>query len=235
MKKNIELRKGIFRRFYIKGTFIALCFTFIACSSTKNVTDNDNKKTEISSFSFLGGCSTGGIIEDTETDAVSGATTMKYNTGVHSEISIKGRLLETGLDYIAFKQAFTYLDPAQSIDGVRDFSFHQLRMPLTYNFQLFKNNENRALLFLKAGLSIGYTFSETITDKGTLPEYSMNNFNFAPTVGLATYPIRINNKFDLGLYLDIFRGAVIYEDIYNKEMGFLSNLKFGLSVKFLNN
>lgn len=142
--------------------------------------------------------------------------------------------METGLDYISFKQDFTYLDHSQGIDGTRDFSYHQLRLPVTYNFQFFKNNDNKPLLIFKAGLSFGYTFSKTIIDNGALPDYSMNKFDFAPTIGLASYPIKINNKYDLGFYLDLFRSGKFYEDIYNKEMGNLSNLKFGLILRFQN-
>lgn len=211
-----------------------MSFLIVGCMTSNNIINKDKKTTNISSFSFLSSLSSGGIIEDTEIDAVSGATSLTYSAGVHSEINIRGHILETGLDYISFKQDFTYLDHSQGIDGTRDFSYHQLRLPVTYNFQFFKNNENKPLLIFKAGLSVGYTFSKTITDNGALPDYRMNKFNFAPTIGLASYPIKINNKYDLGFYLDLFRSGKFYEDVYNKEMGNLSNLKFGLILRFQN-
>jgi len=102
-----------------------------------------NKRTSIS---ILAGLSAGGLVENTimsgisglsETDAITGTTKSSFNAGIHSEINIKGHVIETGLDYPGFDQSFTYDLPSFNVNGVKDVRFHQLRLPMTYNFSIF--------------------------------------------------------------------------------------------------
>jgi len=81
-------------------------------------------------------------------DTITGATKIFYNAGIHTEINLKGHFIETGLDYISFDQSVEYELPSLSVAGNRALSFHQLRLPLTYNLQLFKNRQNHPRLIL---------------------------------------------------------------------------------------
>ncbi len=234
MKRNKKLLKKISNKICGKLILIAISLSVAGCVTTNNINKKDKATIRMSSFSFFAGPSIGGIIDNTETDAVSGATKIKYNAGLHSEINIKKYFIETGLDYITFSQTFIYMDTTYEIDGTRNFSFQQLRLPLTCNFHFFKNAKNNPLLILKLGLSIGYTFSIKITDSGILPDYFMETWDFGPGLGLSIHPITISNKFDLGLYYDLYRGRRIYRDFYNMNMGNLSFMKFGLGLRFNN-
>ena len=210
MKTNKKLLKKISNKICGKLILIAISLSIAGCMTTNNINNKDKATIKISSFSFFAGPSIGGIIDNTETDAVSGATK------------------------ITFSQTFMYMDTTYEIDGTRNFSFQQLRLPLTCNFHFFKNANNKPLLILKLGLSVGYIFSIKIIDNGTLPNYIMETWDFGPGLGLSIHPITISNKFDLGLYYDLYRGRRVYRDYYNIEMGNLSFMKFGLGLRFNN-
>lgn len=234
MKTNKKLLKRISNKICGKLILIAISLSVAGCMTTNNINNKDKATIRMSSFSFFAGPSIGGIIDNTETDAVSGATKIKYNAGLHSEINFKGHFIETGLDYITYDQTCTYMDTVYEFDGTRNFSFQQLRLPLTCDFHFFKNANNKPLLILKLGLSVGYIFSIKIIDNGTLPNYIMETWDFGPGLGLSIHPITISNKFELGLYYDLYRGRRVYRDYYNIEMGNLSFMKFGLGLRFNN-
>lgn len=133
-----------------------LIFAILSCSMTKNslIRDNDNPEKH-STISILAGLSSGGLVDNTEMsgitgvsniDAITGATKTLYNAGIHSEINLKGHVIETGLDYISFDQSVEYKMPSLSVNGQRDIQFHQLRLPLTYNFRFFRNSQNYSRL-----------------------------------------------------------------------------------------
>ncbi len=158
-----------------------------------------------------------------------------YNAGIHTEINLKGHLIETGLDYISFDQTVEYKLPSLSVAGNRDFSFHQLRLPLTYNLLLFKNRQNRPRLILKAGMPVGYTFIESVTENGNIPDYKFTNWDYGPTLGASIYPLQLKQNYRVGFYLDLYRGSRIYEDIYHKSevIGGHSYMKYGISLQTL--
>lgn len=184
-------------------------------------------------YNIQAGGSWGGIIEDTEIDAVTGATGMGISLGVHPAFHIHRRMLETGVDFLTYNQFFTYSDNEENYDGKRDFKFGELRVPITYNFQLFRDNNDEGLLQIKLGLSAGYLLYENINDSGTVPDYTFDKFSIGPTLGLSIIPIKLGDKLQLGLYLDVVRASKVYKDHYitTDNIGNLSNLKFGAVLK----
>ena len=194
------------------------------------------------SFMVLGGATYGGIVDNhnasgiegtSDVDAITGATKLAYNAGIHTILKGHGRAIEIGLDYIKFDQSVEYALPSLSVNGTRDFEFQQVRLPMTYNFELFKNDLNKPKLSLKLGLSVGYTFSKTITDSEdseNMPAYEFTNWDIGPDFGLYFYPFDFSHSYRLGLYVDAYRGRKIYEDAYHDEifLGDNSYLKFGV-------
>jgi hypothetical protein len=247
MKILSSISKIIFNRSAFLYLFSAvLILTILSCSTAKNslIRDNDNSEKH-STISILAGLSSGGHVDNTimsgindvsNIDAVTGATKTRFNAGIHTEINLKSHYIETGLDYISFDQSVEYKLPSFSVAGNRDFNFHQLRLPLTYNLHLFKNSQNYPLLILKAGMSVGYTFSESVTHNGNIPDYKFTKWDYGPTIGIAVYPIQFKQSYRMGIYMDLYRGSQIYEDIYHQSegMGGHSFIKFGIVIQALN-
>jgi hypothetical protein len=179
------------------------------------------------------GGSWGGIIEDNGVDAVSGATKLRPGIGIHPVFTIKDRMIETGLDFLSYNQTFTYLDNTENYNGTREFSYGELRLPLTYNIQFFRDENRQGKLLLKLGISGGLRIYENIRDNGAVPDYTFDRFSLAPTFGLSSVPLRINDRLSLGLYFDFMRGTVIYNDFYTSAdlAGNISNLKFGAVLR----
>jgi len=244
MKYLFSITKIIFNR----STFLyllsaVLILAILSCSMTKNslIRDNDNSEKH-STISILAGLSSGGLVDNTEMsgitgvsniDAITGATKTLFNSGVHTEIDIKGHKIETGLDYISFDQSVEYKMPSLSVNGQRDIRFHQLRLPLTYNFQFFRDSQNYPRLILKAGLSGGYTFSKSVSDFGNIPDYTFTNWDYGPTLGVSVFPLQLKQNYRIGFYLDLYRGSQIYEDVYHKAEGIggQSFMKFGVVLQ----
>lgn len=184
-------------------------------------------------YNVQAGGSWGGIIEDTEIDAVTGATKMGISLGVHPNINIGRRLVETGLDFLTYNQSWTYLDAGENYDGNRDLNYGEVRVPLTYNFQLFRDKNDEGLIQIKLGLSAGYILYHKFSDSGTVPDYTLDNFSIGPSFGISTIPIKLNEKLQLGFYLDALRGSKVYKDQYitTDNVGNVSNIKFGAVLK----
>ncbi len=200
---------------------ITVIFLLIGCASIKTT------------YHVQAGGSWGGIIEDTEIDGVTGATNWGVSLGVHPNFYIGRRLLETGLDFLTYHQSWTYLDTGENYDGTRDLKFGELRIPLTYNFQLFRNSDDEGLIQLKLGLSAGYIIYHNFSDTEVVPDYSLDNFSIGPAFGLSTIPIKLNDRLQLGIYLDFVRTSKVYKDFYitTDNVGNLSNIKFGAVLK----
>ncbi|KPL13888.1 MAG: hypothetical protein AMS26_12770 [Bacteroides sp. SM23_62] len=200
---------------------IPVIFLLAGCAVTKT------------SYHIQAGGSWGGIIEDTKMDAVTGATKMGVNLGVHPAVNINRRLVETGLDFLTYNQSWMYFDAGENYDGKRDLKFGELRFPLTYNFQLFRDSNDEGQLQIKLGLSAGYILYHKFTDSGTVPDYTLDNFSIGPAFGLSTIPIKLNDKLQLGLYLDFVRVSKVYKDLYitTDNVGNLSNIKFGAVLR----
>ena len=73
MKRNKKLLKRISNKICGKLILIAISLSVAGCMTTNNINNKDKTTIGISSLSFFAGPSIGGIIDNTETDAVSGA------------------------------------------------------------------------------------------------------------------------------------------------------------------
>jgi hypothetical protein len=140
--------------------------------------------------------------------------------------------LETGLDYLGFSQTVDYQLAGLDVVGSRDFRFHQIRIPFTYNLHLLKNQNRRPGLIIKAGFSGGYTFWESIKDNGGLEEYQFTREDFGPTLGVTVYPFSARKAGRVGFYLDLYRGSRIFSDEFHQEegLGGQSFMKMGVTL-----
>ncbi len=223
--------------------FAVIMSVLEGCMSSKSKLVNETVTPEEQpTVSYLAGITAGGVVENNTmegisgvsgVDAISGATRTRFNVGAHKEIRFKGLTFETGLDYLAFDQTITYDMPSFSVTGRRDIRFQQLCLPLTCNFHFFKRNSGSARLILKAGFSLGYTISKSVSNDGTVPEYTFNNLDYGPTLGISFYPFSAVKNYRIGLYMDLFRGSRIYEDRFHtaEGMGGQSFMKFGIVLR----
>ena len=233
----MKARKIFFIKFALAITVLTGCG-----SSEKMIVKESVADGNINTVSFLAGVNTGGVVENNTmegvkgisgVDAITGATRTRFSAGAHKEIRFKGFSFETGLDYLAFDQTVTYDLPSYALNGRRDIRFQQLRVPLTCNLHLFKQSDGKARLVLKTGFSLGYTLSKSITDAGTLPEYTFKNWDYGATLGMACYPFAPLKNYRFGFYMDLFRGSKIYDDRFHtaEGMGGQSYMKFGIIVQ----
>ena len=213
--------------------FLVSVFFLAACAGTKTLTENTEKQVT-TAINMQAGGAWGGFIEDSELDAISGATPLQFSFGVHPEIHIKNHIFESGLDYVNFNQTLTYND--NEVFGDRTYNYGQLRIPVTYNFKLFKTPDgSMPLLYLKLGVCYGYQLYTSDESTNTyLPAYSFKKSSFGPYFGISSAPININYKWRAGLYLDFFRGTKVYEDSFNSadDVGNMSYLKFGILFRY---
>lgn len=173
-----------------------------------------------------------GLIDNKDVDTVTGATRIGANAGIKTEIHVAGNFhfFETGLEYCFVPQEIKYNDPSNSIDGKRKFSLNLLRVPLTYNMHFINNRKGGPVLVTRLGLSFSYLLADNIRDRGTVPSYSMNNWEAGGFIGLVYYPYM-----NTGLYFDIYRGFTqLYKDNYHTKnsQGNLSGFIFGIQQRF---
>lgn len=215
---------------YLYLVLLLLCF-LVGCSSTFKV-KNINQRLIANHIIQVGG-NWGGIIEDNKIDAVTGATKSSIHIGYHPVLNIQGHVMETGIDFLNYNQSFTYLDHSNNFDGKREFNYAEIKLPITYNFQLFRDDNNEGRLIIKLGISSGYRIFESIKDSKNIPEYTFDKLSFGPTFGLSSTPIKLNNKLRIGIYLDFVRASKVYKDYYTVDdgVGNMSNLKFGAILK----
>ena len=169
-------------------------------------------------------------------DAITGATKISSNAGIHLILKGHGRTIETGLDYVNLSKSINYEMPSLSVDGLRDFETHQLRLPLTYNFGFFENDMEQSRFILKVGVSAGYTFSKTIEDSEgseNLPEYEFSDWDVCGKIGFSYYFLNLNQKSRLGIYIDAYRGFKAYKDVYHESayLGGNAFMKFGFTFE----
>ncbi len=230
----------------ITAVFLFAALFLAACSASKNLAAEDSTlEGNKSTVSFQAGVCGGGLVENVKMkgiknadnlDAITGATKLTGCAGIHTELNLNGHRFETGLDYMGFSQSVKYDLPSFAVDGKRDFKFHQIRIPLTYNFRFLNNSQNLPGFIIKLGLSAGFTLSKSISTDGNLPDYKFTKFDFGPMLGFSVFPLQINQKYRIGLHLDLYRGSRIFEDLYHKADGIGSQtfLTFGLIFQPLN-
>lgn len=214
-----------------------ICFFFLTCCTSTS-------RIPIPKINFIDntilyiGSATGGIVENenmegigsNNIDAISGSTYLTINTGLHQDFQTGKNSIETGLDYIFFNQKILVTSTLSGFSGGRDFIFHQFRIPLTYNFNFIKNEEDQYSLIIKTGASLGYTFNKSVSDSGSQPLYDFYNWDIGPTLGITYYPYINIEKIRTGLYIDLYRGTRIYKDDFHFKDGFggHSYIKFGI-------
>lgn len=185
----------------------------------------------VSAVPVYAGYNGGGVIENM--DAVTCATRPMYSAGVGIEFEVKGHPIEVGLGWHAFDQTFS--PPHVNVYQHRDVRFSQVRVPLTYNLDLVRSGCGFPLLGLKLGLSAGYTALLDVKDRGgSSPPYTFNRFDIGPVLGLTWHPVRFGSN-ALGLFVDMYRGSVIYEDGWASADGYgnQSILRAGLAFRAL--
>lgn len=195
----------------------------------------ENKKPADVSFSLFTGPHYGGIIDNKKADAVTSATKWGGRLGLSAEFGIRHHYLEAGLDYLYFTQGLTFYN---GFSGTRNLYFHELRLPVMYNFHFL--TKNRAYPMLTAGLGpyLGVLLFHSSIVSGFVPAYTMKNAEIGLRVNCSYYPFIVSGHFPMGIYLDFYRGfSPFYEDQYHsflKNMaGNLSTLSLGIILKYL--
>lgn len=214
---------------------ILLAFFNTGCSGMKPSEEMGKN----AGVSIMAGISFGGITENTEemtgvtgateADAITGATKLMFNLGVRKEKLFHGHAIETGIDYTGFSQEIDYTLPSFSVDGKRDVAYHQVRVPLTYNFH-FSGGDPQPKFILKVGVSAGYTFSKSIKSTGNLPGYDFTDWDIGPTFGMAYYFFNLTEKYRGGLFMDMYRGGRVYEDAYHTGSGLGGNSYYAIGI-----
>jgi hypothetical protein len=195
----------------------------------------DNKKNADVSFSLFAGPHYGGIIDNKRVDAVTSATRWGGRLGLSAEFGIRRHYLEAGLDYLYFSQGLTFYN---GFDGTRDLSFHELRLPVMYNFHFLTKNRDYPMLTAGLGPYIGLLLSHYAIDNGSLPAYTMKNAEIGVRICCSFFPIVVSRHFPMGIYLDFYRGfSAFYQDQYHAFMtnmsGNLSTLSMGIVMRYL--
>lgn len=231
LQQTTMSNKKIKNRLYIG--FLLICITLIAgCGISKNT----STKREISASYLVNvGRSIGGFIEETEIDAVSGATYGRYCVGMHAEYIINNKhRIETGIDFIPHKQSISYYDSQYNFDGKIDFNYFRFSIPVTYNFSIIKNRNKNTILYLKTGLSANYINAHNISVTGNVPNYSLNKFVMSPLFGITVLPGRIKKNISLGLFFNtsLLYGTKLYKDEiyhYSNNTGLMSTVELGIT------
>jgi hypothetical protein len=234
----------------MKKILISICISnillFAGCISQQSASDKAKYKP---GFKFQAGINKGGIVENTDmdaysgathtvsgtVDAYSGATKTGFNTGAKVLLPVRRNAIETGIDYMYNNQTFTYQDNVNGYNGKRKLGTSQFMVPLTYNIGLFRKKYEEGLITFKFGYLIQFNSVNIKDETVNLPEYKILKFSNGFTAGLATSPFHFKNGSKLGLYIDMYRGTRIYEDFYNQkefEMPASSFIKYGISYQF---
>jgi len=208
-----------------------------------------NRNREQIKMSVSAGANRGGITENTDmsaipgvvvppeasVDAFTGSTQTGYNAGLHFSKGFGIGDLETGIEIMHNNQTFNYIDAGNFYSGVRRIGLTQVMIPLTYNFNFLEDQNGGAILALKAGL-IGQTNFAKVKDSGIrLPDHYITRNSFGFTLGVSAFPVSFKNGSSLGAYIDIYRGSIIYEDLYNpkeSEIPGSSFIRTGLIYRF---
>ncbi len=204
--------------------FVSALLLLAGCSGGKTLTPKITKYT---------GATYGGIIEDTEVDAISSATYPRIGTGVRGEFQLANQTFETGIGWNWLAQEFEYNDPAAGFVGTRTLGYHQLRVPLTWNIPLFKDARGRAPLIFKLGVSGGATLGACIRNSSNLPNYDFTTLDAGLQAGMAVFPFQWNRKKDIGMLIEFYRGTSIFEDAYidAPDYGNNSMILIGLAIR----
>jgi len=179
----------------------------------------------------------GGIIDNSGIDAVSGATKWGYRAGVGAQVAVGGHHVETGLEYLHFVQSITYADATRGFNGSYDLSYNEMRIPLSYNLNLFENSDGKPLGVVRTGPYLGFVLGEQGDSSGTVPAYDTGGAEMGVLLSGTLYPLRRPGGFSFGLCCDFYRGFMsFFHDPYHEkkhfEHGRLATLGLGLVVRF---
>ncbi len=194
------------------------------------------EKKNLLSLIFSGGTNLGSIVRTGSVDAVSSASQWGGQGGVHAEIGISGHFIETGLDYSYYKDDLIYQDANNSINGTRSFALHSLSLPIMYNFHFFNRKNGDPNLIVGVGLLCSVFPYQEVGETGTLSGYNLKNWAAGPSLQIDYYPLEIEEKYLLGLYLNLYRSiSQFYTDAYyigtkTGDLGIL-DLGFGLRMR----
>lgn len=203
----------------------------LSCSASRGLNEHANLK-------LYGGIMHGGVIDNTDLDAMdqvpvdaySGATHPGVSVGARYAIPLKNHGLQTGLDLMGNKNSFHYTDDINGYKGSRDLFTIQIRLPFLYSFHLFKNELGVPLVKFNLGLSGGLVFCSELESEGTVPEYEVSPFSLGPALGFEVYPFTFTNQSTLGFSFELYRSMqASYKDFYQQgEMPGISYLRFGI-------
>ncbi len=221
-----------------KSNLLIKLIPIILCLQISNINAANIKS--LFSFSVLGAPLFGGINEDNEIDAVTSATKIGGKAGIRAEAAFKRRLIfETGLEYTSFNQEIEYLDTVKDFNGKWKISFHELRIPLTYNVHIGKNKKDNPLFILRIGGYFGIVVQDNCEDNGDVPEYTSDPIEGGLVLSWAVYPFTIGKHISPAILIDMERGtSKFWEDPYTGGDGMgvsrTSMISFGILLRMGN-
>lgn len=203
------------------------CHTIERGSNVGNALPKERKSVEI-------GVMHAGIVENTDMslidgatpDAFSGATSPGFSGALHYERKLGNNYLITGLDLMISSQQFTYHDNELGYHGTREICVTSFRVPIMYQWGIFRKTVPEGWLKVHAGLSMGYSHFK-INNSGQLPEsYTTYPFSIGPTFGGSITPYRGANGSCLSLSTELWRSfSPAFTDLYN--VGDQSGMSYG--------
>ncbi len=191
------------------------------------------EREKLVSFSLYGGGLWGGIFVPKSAENASGELGIGWHAGGESEINIRGKyFIATGLDFAVYNNRIEYSDPAAGYDGTRDITLGLLRMPVTYNVRLLRDDAGNPTLFLKPGAFIGYYMFDSAKQSGNLGDYKLEEeVIYGFLLSISYYPFAIARNTYLGFAVNGYWGTDVYRDDSGLEASLLG-VDLGLSVKF---
>jgi hypothetical protein len=212
-----------------RGIFSSVLL-FVMLSTTAAFCENKG----ILSLIFSGGASYVCVAPNEPVDAVTSASRWGGNGGIHAEIDLAGHFIETGLDYSYFKNDYTYNNLSGNIDGTRSFTIQGITLPVMYNFHFFNRGNGDPRLILGLGLFGSYFPYHKVGETGSMSSYNLKNWTAGPCLRISYYPLEIEDKYLLGLFLGLSRSINgFYTDDYYKgtNAGNLGFLDLGINLK----
>jgi hypothetical protein len=225
-ERGKEKKCRVFRkiRYNVTRSFMVIMVSAVAgCAGMQNASQTEQMTKPY--FSVQAGLNKGGIVENTDLDlingagidAFTGATDTGFSAGVRAAMPAGRNAVESGLDVMLNRQELLYNDSFNGYTGKRSIGTSQLMVPLTWNLMMFRGKHPGGLINLKIGGVVQFNHLNVNVDHGSeLPGYTVNRVSGGATIGIMTFPWRLDSGARVGIYLDGYRGSRIYEDFYNR-------------------
>lgn len=212
------------------STVLYVVVAIMVLASTVNAAEEREK---LVSFSIYGGGLWGGVFVPKSADSVSGEPGFGWHGGAESEFNIRGKyFIASGLDFAQYNNRIEYNDPVAGYDGIRELTLGLMRMPVTFNFRLLRDDAGNPTLFLKPGAFVGYYVFDKVNETGDIPDFEVeDSIVYSFLFSASYYPFPVAEKTYLGFSVNGYWGTDVYRDDSGLKAS-LMGVDLGLSLKF---